>query len=337
MENLTTKSMDMIESDGTYNFDYGDPDSSDIIIYRLWTWPSPAVWCCGILGNIFTIIVFSRKAFSQSLTSFLFRALAILDSIALLESLDTIFAMSNLPLITYSKWTCRFGLWCTNTCKTCASWVLVGISVERCICVCLPHRANSICTHRRGKLYLALIIIISLTVFSTSMLYYTSELVPKRMASYCIALHLEGSLLYYYNNIDPWISLALYSIVPFVIIIFLNICIIAGLIRSSRLHSSLTTGTENNAPSMTGLTFMLISISIVFVICTAPWCIYWLRNFIWEIDDEMLYQMNLLWALSWVLSQMNHSVNFIMYCISGSRFRHEFKMMFCKQVLKQNK
>ena len=49
----------------------------------MWVYLPPILWAIGSVGNVISIIVFSRKGISESTTAFFFRTLAIFDLLAL--------------------------------------------------------------------------------------------------------------------------------------------------------------------------------------------------------------------------------------------------------------
>ena len=87
--------------------------------------------------------------------------------------------------------------------------------------------------------------------------------------------------------------------------------------------------------NMVGMTAMLISISIAFLVLTFPWCVYMILTSGIDLDDpkQFIFFIHLdpLWALSYALTQVNHAINFYLYCVSGSKFRGELKALFCKK------
>ena len=65
---------------------------------------------------------------------------------------------------------------------------------------------------------------------------------------------------------------------------------------------------------------MLVTVSTTFIILTGPYAIgYGLYG-----NDIPL----LLYASVQLLQYLNHSINTVLYCITGSRFRHELMKVF---------
>ena len=89
------------------DYEYSDPHPATVMSFYIWTHIPPAMWVLGTLGNILTIIVFSRKGMRESMTSILFRALAVFDTLAMLESLESVFVLSGFSGIASSKIACK--------------------------------------------------------------------------------------------------------------------------------------------------------------------------------------------------------------------------------------
>ena len=85
---------------------------------------------------------------------------------------------------------------------------------------------------------------------------------------------------------------------------------------------------------LTSITYMLITVSITFLLLTLPSSIYYVwRGFIPAIIYEPQYSANigLFAVVALLLSYVNNSINFLLYCISGRQFRKEFINMITRQ------
>ena len=59
------------------------PEPEEVVADYIWKIGPPVLWIVGTVANILSIIVFSRKGMSSSLTAFFFRVLAVCDLLAL--------------------------------------------------------------------------------------------------------------------------------------------------------------------------------------------------------------------------------------------------------------
>ncbi len=91
--------------------------------------------------------------------------------------------------------------------------------------------------------------------------------------------------------------------------------------QSRSTSASQSSGSSNDA-QVNNMTIMLLCVSLSFLILTAPWCIYIIMN---SVNGSYI---QLFADVSFLLLAMNHSINFILYCLSGRRFRQKFVNMF---------
>ena len=132
----------------------------------------------------------------------------------------------------------------------------------------------------------------------------------------------EAHLRPFSTDIYPWYDLCIYSLIPFIIMIVANTSIIYQLKKASKMRSKTTTGSDSG--DLTSITAMLLGISFGFVICTLPYNIAMLIRRTSGLANPWNY---LFWALSAVLVNFNHCINFYIYCLTGTKFRKEVMAM----------
>ena len=125
------------------------------------------------------------------------------------------------------------------------------------------------------------------------------------------------------NRIDA----ILYSFAPFVIIGLFNLAIIYQFVKAKietvRAGTTESTNQALNKSAMRG-TAILITVSITFILLTGPAT----RTF--SITD---YRNPILQAVIYILMCMNLSINALLYCVVGSRFRQEvLKIFWCRKA-----
>ena len=106
--------------------------------------------------------------------------------------------------------------------------------------------------------------------------------------------------------------------------------------RSSTTSATTTSGAGSATKDVT-LTRMLIGTSVVFVTCTAPpLVIHVILAFLPELSLSGKYYNTyyLLVNVQQLCVYINSSVNFFVYYVFGSKFRHSVQSMFCKARLK---
>ena len=121
----------------------------------------------------------------------------------------------------------------------------------------------------------------------------------------------------------------LYSFGPFTLMFITNCAIVFVLMRA-KCKSNQSNSTESTNQALVRAaargTTMVVTVSITFLILTAPTGVaYALRPVIYlGVVPEYRIFMNL-------THYLNHSINGILYCIVGSRFRRELLKLFCRK------
>ncbi len=320
------------------------------IIEYVYNYSRPFVWALGSIGNILSCCVFSRKTFHHTLTGFLFRWLAVFDFIVVQEHLESMFILYGIDLVALQPWSCRVLTWLFESTKLIAIWLLIAISFERLVAVVMPLKAKTLCTVTKGKMFLSLLIVCSLGIFCHYLLafdtraYYDGSL--GRYVNNCYPRRgMSVSLQIYTWYISPWLKFWLYAVVPFILVITSNIIIIIGLRRHAIKRQTLmiesSCGSQSRTISVsdsvvdkpaggrtgskqTSMTAMLLTVSLAFVILTTPWCTYLVLQKLYRPVFELHH-------IGYVLMALHHAMNFILYCLSGRRFRLELKhLIFCR-------
>ena len=119
-----------------------------------------------------------------------------------------------------------------------------------------------------------------------------------------------------------------YSGIPFCIIFFSNIVILITLARASKIRAQSTQG--SGIKGQHSMTIILIAVSITYIILSFPICVYFLIPG-WNYKLETLYYVGLF------CQYLNHSINFYIYLLTGSRFRAELKSLFWCCFKQENK
>lgn len=169
----------------------------------------------------------------------------------------------------------------------------------------------------------------------------------------------------YIRNVYPWIDMTLYNFLPFFFMITFNISIIVKIARSKMKTKTAvypTSGVTSNfqgqstvattdedqgqrkgrstamdegqgqkkgrSSRVSSMTVVLLTITFVFLFCTIPICIYLLPMVSGTATTAYAAsQVDLWWAIVSTLATINHSINFVLYCLTSPRFRREFVAM----------
>ncbi len=294
--------------------------NSNIASY-IYVYGTPAIWVIGTIGNILSFAVFSRKAMRGSLTAFLFRCLAVFDLLTIQQFWENIFYLFGVVVVPPNNWYCRILYLICVSSQYIAAWVLVGISVERFIGVTWPHKAKILCTIRKGQIYIFVLVIFFYTLMSPGIFTLVSFSSYEPALGYIIN-YCEITCQYdIYVHFQPIVELVTYAIIPFLLMFTFNIFIIIGLVKSHCHRQVMNIGNTSDA-GIIGMTLMLISVSVAFILFTTPNTV----SFTLLLVDIRLSE---LWSVGAVTLCLNHSINIFLYCATGQKFRREFKAMMC--------
>ncbi|KAK8753491.1 hypothetical protein OTU49_004665 [Cherax quadricarinatus] len=207
--------------------------------------------------------------------------------------------------------------------QTGSVYLTVTVTLERYIAVCRPLRARSLCTYGRARVY-----VISVALFSV--LYN----LPRFWEVSYQECYIRGEWLtvvvpsqlrqdpYYIEIYIMWLYLIVMYLIPFLSLMVFNFFIYKEVRAANHERQQLSRLQRKEI----GLAVMLLVVVTVFFVCNV-------LAFIINILELLDITIDLLTMASNLLVTINSSVNFIIYCIFGQKFRKLFLKMFCSGVL----
>ena len=286
-----------------------------------------------------SLLVFSSRYLRQHPWSIYLSSLSVSDTGFLL---CLFFSWSNhIGIDVYHRqgW-CQMLVYLTYIWSFLSVWYIVCFTVERYIVVKCPLKRLQLCTAKRTKTIVIILAVFAIVFYSFSI--WTSGLVPLHgREEFCTSLDMYAKLVTILSYIDTSITLVL----PTTIIILLNTLIIYSVTqhhnnrdtligeetkqvaRKSRVY--VTVSTTNNRrtqqQNLAHINRMLIIVSTTFVLLNLPF--HFIRFYIlfmelcnhsyrpphWLVSCHKLFQY---------VYYLNFSINFVLYSICGSHFRH---------------
>ena len=226
------------------------------------------------------------------------------------------------------KWTdCKLFYFLYNFLRQYSSMLLVLMSIKKCFAVYFPLKSKSICTVKTAK-WVSGIVGVTLAGYNSMELFVTGWQVDKLFGlGYCIS-DLADNYYIIFNNVDS----ALYSFGPFVIMFITNFAIAFKFMRARCTQSNSTESTNQALVKVaTRGTAMVVTVSVTFIILTAPTALSTAVMHFFLLQDIPLYL-----AFMNLTQYLNHSINGVLYCIVGSRFRRELLNLFNKKERSEN-
>ena len=276
----------------------------------------------GIIANFLVLLVIILTSLRTSVFMNLIMYLAIVDTMYLFSVLHFLRGIFGEILIKPSLLYCRFTIFCICVTGIVSSWVTVLISFERYIAIFYPFKVHIYCTKKR--MLVAVIIITILACASQIPLFFTCSLIFIGQRPKCLSFVK-----------DTWIEFMLifflfmiYSFVPLIIITVLNVLILRKIqvkhafrARSQGQHSVSTSFMKN-----VSLMAMMICLCVVFAVTTLPGIILIIIDHLCKVTTGRgcTFVGGWLNRIVFMLNDINHGVNFFLYCLTGSVFRQAF-------------
>ncbi|XP_064652690.1 FMRFamide receptor-like [Lineus longissimus] len=302
----------------------------------LWKYGPPFLIVVGIILNSLTIVVLLKQKFGKSSTRILLIALALSDSSCLLIEpffhwATKIFPGFNKRRFSAAPASCPFQIFFTYFIRQFASWMVMFLTVERWLSVSYPLKARLLCTARRVWASISAAVIFLLLLNAHILFFYRVG------NTFRCSMKWNQEYVNFFLTFWYWIDMMLYCGVPFLVIALCNLSILHALIQSNlnRKHLHTTENkSEGDASRLTSVTYMLTTVSIFFILLTLPRQAY----FIWvgmlppasERSMELIANSYLAYSIANLMSYINNTINFLLYCISGRHFRQEVVKMFRK-------
>lgn len=295
----------------------------------------PIICAVGIVGIILTVIILSQKTMSTSTNCYLI-SLATADLgflvIMALKSFETKLSREGhytyMVVMTYIQVFLLVFL-------LASVWLTVMLAIERYIAICRPLRAMAICTVARARIIIVMIFALSLLfripeMFKYKMLPFYDQCLQKEVPSHVVTTLATNEA---FRHIYSWTDCVLLAILPFSLLLCLNVCLIREIHRSTNylryhLASDSSVQTIITAEEMK-ITMMLISVVVVFFLCEAPFVIMVILKRLYP--DELFPHYHLLWYITVLLLVLRSSFNFILYCWFSEKFWNTCKRTFCER------
>ena len=306
----------------------------------LWLVFSPVLMTIGTLGNILSVCVLLQKRMRQSSASIYLISLAFADTAVLYIGLlrEWLVHLVDSDYRKENHATCRLQLWLQFSASASSVWILTAFTTDRHTSILWPIFAK---THCSRKLQVILVCVIPLVALVAGSHYFLME----QKVTYNWSNMTNTSNIYivhcvpqpgyhvkFYFKVWPWITIFTISLIPIVVIIISNVRIVNVMMsRRRRIAPQALGNGENQNQSQVNRTVvrMLIAVSVFYIFSTLPVCIYLLlESYLFPVETpENVVNRKLFWAITSLLFYSKSSVNFLLYCFSGTLFRSLFKDM----------
>jgi len=267
---------------------------------------------CGVFGNGLALIVINRRSLRDTSSSVFITYMAIFDTSVLIVHVTGLITLRS----TQTYILHCFFTYLTDLITFSSVWIMVIMTIERCIAVHSPFLAKRFCTIQHARYSIYLLIFSAFVYFSIT--FPILHTIDKRQKK-CI-------LRQQYQTIIRIIKPTMFYFIPDLILL-VNLFIIYELFMAKRQRSQKLINPENaihqiNAASFNRkqqqLTIMLVTVSLSFYLFTTPAIIDYIlqRNPPKYRDIKRLKLRFLRTNLTVVWLQMSSAVCLVFYIIS---------------------
>ncbi|CAF4687874.1 unnamed protein product, partial [Rotaria sp. Silwood2] len=333
--NLSTTQMDSVSSYDTYQH------ITETIVYK---YICLTIFVIGVIGNLLSVLVFSRPSLRHRSCAVYFLALAITDIASLCASfIDTVLpSYNNVTLTTKSLFICKLNPLMVYFTTDLSNFLLAVASIDRAVSIQCPHTSTKFCRAR-----IAIYIIIAMSIifllinghifwgFEIDELSHSIQAcMPSKKSMAFKDAH--NSLTYdrFYAIFDS-LDMLFAVVIPFIVMLVCNIIILIRVITSRRSITTIITTTiqskkvRKRHEKEKQLTVMLLGSAAAFLVFTLPTEINdTVRAFRPPNASQTKGAMALLTAIFIAMGQLNHAIHFYIYTLTGGVFRKELIQLF---------
>ncbi|KAK2149962.1 hypothetical protein LSH36_428g00027 [Paralvinella palmiformis] len=289
---------------------------------NVWIYGSPTLVILGTIGNILVGIVMLQKQRKKHTISIYLTYLAFLDTVILYTGLSRqwILARYGLDIRNESSWICKLHMFLMYYLIQTEAWLLTCVSIERVGAAWCPMKAKHFFTRRFAVIQMA-----SFSGFlfaANAHLFWSQALIRGEAGNVCA---LNPDFLAFRMKLWGWLDMTLASILPFSVMITCNIAVVVKILNQQRKRGS------SQETKVQSVTIMLLTVCVVFLLCTLPITIYLSDTDSFESAYGCCFSSYVLWPIFNMLLYLNNTTNFVLYCVSGTNFRQQLRaMLVCR-------
>ena len=300
----------------------------------------------GLIGNTLAIIMM-RIDNANKMVSFLLKALALADnaylmSCLLLQTLKAISECTNwIPSLESSYPYAEPYIWpFASITQTTAVWVVVLVTADRYLAICKPFEKAKYLSSQKTRIVIFLIPLLA-TIYNIPRFFerYTTE-----MPDYCLernriltrptSLRTNRHYVIFYKTGAFFVFR---MIIPLLTLTVLNCKLISTLKIAKMDRAMLTNSNQSNInrsrSRKDSFTLILVSVVSVFILCQTPDFLVRLIVSIRRFNGMHKPLTSLPYSYATTCTNMlltlNSSINCVIYCITGKRFRHILRRVLC--------
>ena len=319
----------------------------DVVRFYSYNVVLPIIFLFGIAGNSMNIIIFTRGRFRHALDEIEKSAATGLVSLAVS---DLAFCVVGLPAPflsmpyyqTHERTVDVIALYyeankapTMNIFMFSSTWLVVAVALERYFAVCYPFHARWLIRINRTVAIDVGIYLVAVLFNIPGFLKYTIETLDCLDGTRIHVLRPTQYMTLQHDYRIAWAVLG--TFLPLIILIVCNVRLLIEIYRSRA--RSMSDG-EPPRYSTSKITFILVSIVMLYVILVSPSMLLSFLRLIPATDSEghspqsraALYRYQIATVLANVAQGVNFAINFLLYCAMSRPFRDHLTGQVCKRT-----
>uniref|UniRef100_A0AC35U5A7 G_PROTEIN_RECEP_F1_2 domain-containing protein n=1 Tax=Rhabditophanes sp. KR3021 TaxID=114890 RepID=A0AC35U5A7_9BILA len=259
------------------NFEYNPYESPENFLLGVFALP---LIIFGIITNIFSVLIFTHESMKNSSINWYLTVISLSDSLILIAA----FFVLTLPRIaellhcwsaltlSYVLSPCMYGF--MTMAQTISVWMTTGVALHRYTGVCFPFQSISLLRPKNVRMFLSGILFMAF-LFNGSR-FFEVHIIDNCFRSninYIIPVIEQTSLRLnptYRTIFYGWAYTIAMFIIPFSVLIFVNIMVVIAIRKSNRLHHTSGANPMSHKKSESKerqTTIMLVAIVLMFLAC----------------------------------------------------------------------
>lgn len=298
------------------------------------------IFIFGIFGNIMSFIINTRKSIKHTTMSIYLRFLAVFDTTTLIfftiySCFYNFYGFFQVKNILLQKFICTFVPHIFYFTTLGSSWLIVAMTIDRSIHFFYPTKAKILCTKFKSKFTCIFIIIFCFLLFCHYYIrdkngIFISKFQKNNTWTSFFICKASSKTARFFDSKIMMLTIAVFAcIIPSIIILSINIRIIQSLTRADKRRNKVLIRKDKSFKKLNQTTITLVGISLYFVFSSLP---YYITHIIFFFKGLLHNKSNadirILAKLFGPLLISNNALNFYIYCLTGSKFRNEIKILW---------
>ncbi|XP_069103153.1 uncharacterized protein [Argopecten irradians] len=319
--NITVNGTDY---DNEYYYDASVYETGDLLYYIVY----PILVPIGVIGNFLSFVVLIQLSKDSSFFLYL-SVLALSDlSFIIVGALMGWIEVLNQTLFyeNISFFLCSVKYALVFVFSQFSSWIIVAVTVDRFIAICFPFKVSVYCTKKRSVMTSLVLFLIICGINFPNICWEWEDNVcvyPEFTLDYCLQYTVMIDLVVYF--IAPVCLICVFNIITLRMLYSAMIRRRVIMNRKKKDENERSKSTDEDSIKQT--IGILMGVSAVYVLTSLPMAygsmMAWMEGPQYS-PDSTSYLVNVILELC---NTVNHSINFILYGISGSLFRKRLLQM----------